>query len=225
MPRRARVIVPGTAHHIIQRGNYQQYIFEHDKDYRTYLYLIDFYARKNGLKINAYCLMGNHVHFITTPTTSEGLSETFKNVHTRYSQYKNAQMRRIGHLWQGRFYSCVLGPTHLLRAIRYVEMNPVRARMVGRPWDYLWSSARQHMKLERHPIVTTKFHEYCEDIGLSHTNWDRYLLENDMEMVQLMRSKTHSGLAIGDDNFISKLENLLGIIMRPKKAGRPRKNR
>ena len=155
MPRKARVVVPNIAHHIIQRGNYQQYVFEKDEDYRLYLYLMKEAANKYAVRVHAYCLMGNHIHFIVTPTDVRGLSELFKIVHLRYSQYKNVEKRKLGHLWQGRFYSCILGDTHLLRAIRYVEMNPVRARMVKEPWDYIWSSTRQHIKKEKSPIVNS----------------------------------------------------------------------
>ncbi len=103
--------------------------------------------------------MGNHVHFIVTPAKKNGLAELFKTVHVRYSQYKNLEKRKTGHLWQGRFYSCVLGQTHLLRAVRYVEMNPVRAKIVKNPWDYLWSSTQQHLKMEYSPIIKTELHE------------------------------------------------------------------
>lgn len=223
MPRRARLVIPGTAHHVVQRGNYQQYVFECDRDFRTYLYMFGKYADKYEVRVHAFCLMGNHVHFIVTPEDSIGLSKTFQQVHVRFSQYKNVQKQRLGHLWQGRFYSCVLGDTHLLRAIRYVEMNPVRARLVQQPWDYLWSSARQHLMIEKSPIVSTDFHSVCREIGLNHQNWSQYLLEEDMQMAKEMRKYTFRGLAIGEESFIVQLERKLGICLRLRKPGRPGK--
>lgn len=223
MPRRARVIVPETAHHVIQRGNYQQYIFEKVEDYRTYLYLIHKYSCKFAVTTHAYCIMGNHVHFIVSPKEHNGLAELFQMVNMRFSQYKNIEKQRQGHLWQGRFYSCVLGRTHLLRAIRYVEMNPVRARMVKKPWDYLWSSTRQHIRMEQSPILKTDFNQICRDVGLNHNNWQGYLLDSDEEMIQEMRSKTPKGLAIGEEDFILTLEKKLGVVLRALKAGRPRR--
>ncbi len=223
MPRRARVVVPEMAHHVIQRGNYQQYIFENDEDFRTYLYLVNEYSQQHQVKIHAYCLMNNHVHFILTPEDQNGLAEIFRNVHTRFSQYKNLQKRRLGHLWQGRFYSCVLSRTHVLRAIRYVEMNPVRAKMVKKPWEYIWSSTRQHLKQEQSAIIKTDFHGCCLDMGLNHKNWKEYLLNEDNEMITEMRNKTQKGLAIGDKNFITTIEKRFGIVLSERKVGRPKK--
>ncbi len=223
MPRRARVVVPETAHHVIQRGNYQQCIFESDEDFRTYLYLVKEYAQQYQVKIHAYCLMSNHVHFIVTPEDQHGLAEIFRNVHTRFSQYKNLQKRRLGHLWQGRFYSCVLSRSHVLRAIRYVEMNPVRAKMVKKPWEYSWSSTRQHLKEEPSAIIKTDFHGYCLEAGLNERNWKEYLLNEDHEMITEMRQKTQKGWAIGDEDFIITMEKRLGIVLSKQKTGRPKK--
>jgi putative transposase len=225
MPRRARIVIPHQAHHIIQRGNYQQYVFEKDADFRTYLYLMKEYSEKYQLKIHAFCLMGNHVHFIVTPVEESGLSETFRNVHARFSQYKNIEKRRLGHLWQGRFYSCVLSETHLFRAIRYVEMNPVRARMVKYAWDYPWSSTRQHLGLERSPIIRTMFHESYVELGVNIQNWKTYLTEDDPEMIKEMRKKTQKGLAIGRTDFIIKMEEKFNVILQELKAGRPKLNK
>ncbi len=222
MPRKARVIAPHLAHHVIQRGNYQQYVFDKPEDFRKYLYWIVEYSKQYGLKIHAYCLMGNHVHFIITPSSEVGLARMFNTVHLRYAQYKNVERRRLGHLWQGRFYSCILSRTHLLRAIRYVEMNPVRAKMVEKPWEYIWSSARQHIKKEKMPIVRTDIHQDCTNAGLNFRNWKKYLLEEDFEMTEEMRIKTQKGLAIGTVNFITTLEDKMNVVLRELKVGRPK---
>jgi len=222
MPRKCRVIIPNQAHHIIQRGNYRQYVFENAEDFRVYLYLIRQYSEVYQTKVHSYCLMSNHIHFISTPAEESGLSKMFKNVHMRYSQYKNLEKRRLGHLWQGRFHSCVLSESHLIRAIRYVEMNPVRAKMVRNPWDYVWSSTRQHLRVERNPIVETAFHDLCVQEGLSWRNWKQYLLEDDKDMTREIRIKTQKGLVIGSIEFIMALEKKMGIVLRELKAGRPK---
>jgi len=221
MPRRLRAVIPHQAHHVVQRGNYQQYIFEKDQDFRTYLYLIEDYSKKYDLTINAYCLMNNHVHFVVTPSNKCGLSELFKNANMRYSQYKNSEKRRLGHLWQGRFYSCCICPSYLTRVIRYVEMNPVRAKMVTKPWQYCWSSARQHLQLERFPIIKTNFHELCRQSGLDYKSWKNYLTLVDNEMFREIRRTTQKGLALGDEAVIIKWEKALGIALREPKRGRP----
>ena len=144
MPRKARIVLEDVAHHITQRGNYRQNIFEDDEDKKFYLEFISKYAKDYDLKIYAFCLMTNHVHFIGVPEKSDSMALTFKYAHMRYSQYFNRKHRNNGHLWQGRFFSCPLGEKHLAQAIRYVERNPARARMVKYPWEYLWSSAGVH---------------------------------------------------------------------------------
>jgi len=224
MPRKARIVLPGIAHHVVQRGNYQQKVFEQDRDFKTYAYLIKQYAMDHQLQIHAYCLMFNHVHFIITPSQKHSLAELFRSVHVRYSQYKNLQWGKLGQLWQGRYFSCVLSQTHLLRAIRYVEMNPVRAQLVKNPCDYVWSSARQHLRIEKSPIIKTDFHEECLRLGLDYKNWDEYLLNNDQEMIKQIRSNTKKGLAVGDENFITQMESRFGVILRRRKPGRVKVN-
>ena len=156
MPRRARVVFEGVVHHITQRGNYRQNVFEDDSDKRKYVEFIREYSEKYGMKIYAYCLMSNHVHFIAAPVKEDSLAMTFKYSNMRYSSYFNKKNKRSGHLWQGRFYSCPLQFEHALEALRYVERNPVRAKMVELPWEYEWSSAREHVGFNGEIDTSTK---------------------------------------------------------------------
>ena len=156
MPRAARVVFEGVVHHITQRGNYRQNVFEDDSDKSKYIEFIREYSEKYGMKIYAYCLMSNHVHFIAAPVKEDSLAMTFKYSNMRYSSYFNRKNKRSGHLWQGRFYSCPLQFEHALEALRYVERNPVRARMVELPWEYEWSSAREHVGFNGEIDTSTK---------------------------------------------------------------------
>ena len=153
---RKRIVIPGIAHHVTQRGNYQQIVFEKKEDYQKYSYWINRYAKKYQVAIYSFCLMTNHVHFIVIPKDLCGLARLFNTVHMIYSQYKNNERKKTGHLWQARFYSCILSPQHFYRAARYIEMNPVRAKIVLTPRDYIWSSCRQHMGIESSPIIKTE---------------------------------------------------------------------
>ena len=139
MPRRARITMIGYPHHITQRGNYKQVVFKNARDYERYLSWMQVYSKDNGLEILAYCLMPNHVHFICVPCDEKALSIAFKLSHMRYSSYFNTKSKRVGHLWQGRFYSCVLDENHLYAAVRYVENNPVVDNLVEKPEDWQWS--------------------------------------------------------------------------------------
>jgi len=136
MPRIARAVAVGYPHHITQRGNYCQIVFEKDEDYLQYLEWLKLYSKRYSLKIWAYCLMQNHVHFIAVPMEPDSLAKAFNTLHMRYSQYINMRNKSAGHLWQGRFFSCVLDERHLYSGIRYIENNPVRARIATRAEEY-----------------------------------------------------------------------------------------
>lgn len=129
MPRRPRFVCEGLPHHVTQRGNYRQNVFNNDKDFRTYSYLVKEYMVKYEVDILAYCFTRNHVHFVAVPKTKLGFSRFFNVVHMRYSQYKNINENKKGHLWQNRFFSSVMDERHLFYAVRYVEQNPMRAKM------------------------------------------------------------------------------------------------
>lgn len=130
MARFARVVIADVPHHVTQRGNARQAIFDNDTDRRTYLGLLGQYCRVHDVALLGYCLMSNHVHLIAVPHTTEGLGQVLKQAHGRYAAYWNARQSSSGHAWQGRFYSCPLDESHLWKALRYVELNPVRAGMV-----------------------------------------------------------------------------------------------
>ena len=126
MARFARVVAVDIPHHITQRGNARQVILSTDADRSTYLDLLRHYSQLYGLSLLGYCLMSNHVHLIAVPTTAEAMALTLKHAHGRYASYWNVRQSASGHVWQGRFYSCPLDPTHQWAAMRYAELNPVR---------------------------------------------------------------------------------------------------
>src|SRR3954449_7601257 len=131
MGRFARVVVVDVPHHITERGNARQVILDNDGDRMTYLGLLRQYSQLHGLTLLGYCLMSNHVHLIAVPHGANALAQSLKQAHGRYASYWNARQSSTGHVWQGRFYSCPLDESHLWAALRYVELNPVRAKMVA----------------------------------------------------------------------------------------------
>ncbi len=223
MPRSARLIVPGHMHHVVQRGNYKQIVFHKIQDFQKYAYWISKYALEYEVDIVAYCLMNNHVHFIVIPKRNDSLSGFFKIVHMRYSQYKNEEKKIKGHLWQGRFYSCILDGGHLLRAVRYVERNPVRANIVEQPWDYAWSSARSHVGLEKDPIIKTGGPKNILNKLSGEVEWKSFLGWEDEKEIEEIRRKTQKGSAVGSEEFIESLEQKFGYSLDEKKRGRPLK--
>jgi len=160
MPRIARIVATGYPHHITQRGNYRQTVFVKDSEYSDYLKWLDEYTKKYKLAILAYCLMPNHVHFAAIPEEKDSLAKTFNACHMRYSQYFNKKNRLTGHLWQGRFYSCILDERHLYAICRYIENNPVRAKLVKKPENWQWSSAKTHLNKETSILSLANITEY-----------------------------------------------------------------
>lgn len=219
MPRIARTVAPGYPHHITQRGNYQQSVFDDEDDCDQYLQWLQEYGKKYALKIWAYCLMTNHVHFVCVPDKEDSLARTFNTLHMRYSQYLNHKRKLKGHLWQGRFYSCILDVSHLYAAVRYVENNPVRAGIVRKPQKYKWSSANSHINKEKNPILSHGCY-----LEREIEDWAEYLKEKDDEkIIENIRKCSMTGRPCGNERFMKKLEKLFGRRLRALPWGRPRK--
>jgi putative transposase len=144
MPRRARIVLPGVAHHVTCRGNRRQKTFFDAPDYRTFETLLGQYCAAAAVDVLAYCLMPNHWHLILRPRTEASLSRAVGNAKEAYSRLINAREGWQGHLWQGRYFSVPLGLEHLYRAARYVLENPVRAGLAARPGDWPFSSYTAH---------------------------------------------------------------------------------
>ena len=219
MPRISRPVAVGYPHHITQRGNYRQNVFESDGDYLQYLDWLQQYSRKYSLKIWAYCLMNNHVHFVSVPLEITSLAKTFHTLHMRYSQYINQKRGAVGHLWQGRFFSCALDEPHLYAAVRYVENNAVRAKIVEKASDYKWSSARSRIYKESDHVLSGDCYltEQIQD-------WFLYLeARGDDVMVNTIRSNSKTGRPCGDDGFIQTIEGIVARRLKAMPRGRPRK--
>jgi putative transposase len=221
MPRISRAVAIGYPHHITQRGNYRQAVFNTDEDFTTYLRLLRKYSEKYTLKIWAYCLMNNHVHFVAVPMHADSLAKTFNTLHMMYSRYFNHKSGANGHLWQGRFFSCVLDEPHLHAAVRYVENNPVRAKIIDKAEDYQWSSAGFHVYKYPGSVL-------AEDCYLTETvkDWREYLNENgDPHMIATLIQSTKNGRPCGNEVFTGIIEGITGRRLTALAVGRPKKLR
>lgn len=222
MPRLARTVCAGVPHHITQRGNRREEVFFTDEDRRAYLAWLKDYADRNEVDILAYCLMTNHVHLVAVPASADGLQRALKPLHMRYAQRVNRSRNWKGQLWQGRFFSSPLDATYLWAAIRYVERNPVRARMVRKAENYRWSSARAHCGLRDDATLTDKsaWRRKFDRIG----DWSAWLAEGDEpDKLDVLRRNADKGLPCGSEKFIRKLEKLTGRALRYRPRGRPKK--
>jgi len=214
MARLARVVVPGLAHHVTQRGNRRERVFFGDEDYSAYLGLISAAARASGTAIWAYCLMPNHVHFIMAPAHEDGLRATFAEAHRRYTARIHAREKWTGHLWQGRFSSTCMDERHLIAAARYVPMNPVRARLVEKAADWRWSSARAHLAGKDDGVVTVApiLDRIGDFAGLVEAD------EDEAAVMSIPRSRS-TGRPVGAEDWIKSLEGSLGLQLAPAKRG------
>jgi putative transposase len=161
--------------------------------------------------------MPNHVHVVGVPNSEDALSRTFNTVHMQYAQYHNRTKNASGHLWQGRYFSCVLDEAHVYAAVRYVEMNPVRGGLAASAQDYPWSSAKSHILGTADPVVSGN----CFLTGAVR-NWGEYLAEAPELAVQddIIKA-TANGRPCGSEVFIKQMETLLNRSFVPLPLGRP----
>jgi putative transposase len=208
MPRRSRCILPGVACHITQRGVDRRETFSDDGDRRTYLRLLRENLPDSETRLLGWCLMTNHVHLIAVPERVDSLSVLLRRVHGRYAQYYNVRTARTGHLWQNRFFACVLEASHLWTALAYVERNPVRAGMVVAPQDYPWSSATAHLTGEDPDALLDM--EWWRREAPPH--WREILngRQGDSDNEAQLRSCTYAGRPYGSKAFLSEMSTRFG---------------
>ena len=145
MARRPRVFAPGILYHVIVRGNQRQKTFLGDRDYEAYLERMAKYRGKYDVSIHGYCLMPNHVHLLVE-TSTQPLARFMQGVQQSYTQYFNRAHNKIGHLFQGRYKAIVCEKEeYLLQLIRYIHLNPVRAKLVRKPEEYKYSGHRTYL--------------------------------------------------------------------------------
>lgn len=218
MPRMARAVLVGTPHHLTQRGLDQRQVFFDDSDHQVYLSLVRVSAKRFGADLLGYCLMPNHIHWVVAPQESRSLARTFGQAHGRYASYANAKHTRSGHFWQNRFFSCPLDRSHLWTALRYVERNPVRARLVDRATAFQWSSAAAHTGIEQSPVW---LHQEPMQSTFTAEQWEIYLKSECIgEAELLVRTNTYTGRPAGSREFTEWAESLLGRKLAAQPGGR-----
>jgi len=215
MARLARAIFPGLPHHVTQRGNGRAPTFFCDDDYRLYRGLLAEHAAAAGVEVWSWVLMPNHVHLILVPPDSDALRRTLAAVHRRYAGQIHARLKRTGHFWQGRFGCVAMDEDHLGAALRYVALNPVRARLAQRAADWPWSSAQVHLGLvaddgltAREPVLS-RYPQFAELIAAG---------EDEILSQRLRRAET-TGRPLGGEAFLARLERESGRSLKPGKRG------
>jgi len=214
MARMARVVAAGVPHLVTQRGNRRQNVFFGDGDYVAYKALLAEGCRAAGTQLWAYCLMPNHVHLILVPADEDGLRAALGETHRRYTRAVNAREGWGGYLWQGRFASFPVDDAHLFACARYIELNPVRAKLVRRARDWKWSSARAHLAGRDDALVRVKpLLDRLDD-------WAAFLGEGLAEEErEAIRKSERTGRPLGATGFVRRLEKKLGRTLARQKPG------
>lgn len=210
--------MPGVPHHVTQRGNRRGRVFYSDNDHRIYLTWLREYANEHDVDVLAYCLMSNHVHLVLVPAARNSLHLALRRLHLRYAQRVNRAHEWRGHLWQGRYFASVLDESYLWAAIRYVELNPVRAGMVKQAEDYRWSSARARCGLFADPVLcrNPRWQRQFDAIP----DWSAWLQEGvAADELKTLRLNGPKGLPCGSEAFVEDLERRTGRCLRSRPKG------
>lgn len=219
MARIARVVAVGMPHHVTQRGNGRRDAFFTDQDRAVYLRTLAEYSGRYELKLLGYCLMRNHVHLIAAPEKPDSMARALGRTHADYARWLHVKHGSNGHLWQSRYFSCPLDAGYLWQALRYVEMNPVRAGLVERAWNWRWSSAQAHVR-EQAYVAWLEMAPWSEEYTAAR--W-RAVLESsvgDEALTQRLREATLTGRPFGSPAFSEQLERELGRPMLAQGRGR-----
>ncbi len=229
MARLGRYFVPDQPLHVIQRGNNRKPIFFDDEDYDRYRSWLAEAAADYGCAIHAYVLMPNHVHLLLTPKHKESLPRLMQSQGRRYVRYVNVAYGGTGTLWEGRYRAAPIdSEAYFLACCRYIELNPVRARLAAGPRAYPWSSYRAHAYGKRDEVVGD--HPLLRRLGRSAAERQkkyRALFREalDKNFVKELRAATNGGWALGDRQFQKKIAKAAKRRVAPLPKGRPPKTR
>ncbi len=224
MARLGRYFLPDQPLHVIQRGNDRKPIFFHEEDYEAYRTWLADAAGGYGLSVHAYVLMTNHVHLLVTPRDASSLPRTMQSLGRRYVRHVNALYRRTGTLWEGRYRAAPIdSDEYFFACCRYIELNPVRARMVRHPRQYRWSSYRAHAEGKDDSLVA--LHPVFRRLGRSTAGRQatyRALFKEDLDpgFVAAVRAATNGGWALGSARFKAMIAEALERRVEPLSRGR-----
>jgi putative transposase len=227
MPRHARIVAAGYPMHAILRGIDRGAIFFAEADYRAFLDALAALAASESVGVHAYVLMTNHVHLLMTPATDRGPALLMKGMGQRYVQHINRTYRRTGTLFEGRFRSSVIeADRYLFACQRYIELNPVRARMVPTPEQYPWSSYRCNALGTADPVIAAHaLYTALGDSDDARRSRYRSLFADPIPEPEMtaLRDATNGGFVLGCDRFQRQIAVMVGRRTWPGKSGRPKK--
>jgi putative transposase len=228
MARLPRFILPGYPQHVIQRGNNRMTILHDEDDYWVLWSTLRDAAQRFRCAVHAYVLMPNHFHLLLTPSEGNGIGKLMQYTGRYYVQHANQRYGRTGTLWDGRYRATLLDPeTFLLPVSRYIELNPVRAALVGTPDAYDWSSYGANALGADDELVTP--HAVYRALGDSDRARQAAYAEGfrvplSQPLVQRVRDATNKAWVLGEDDFCREVEGKLNRRTRPQPRGGDRRS-
>ncbi len=227
MPRRSRVILPDMPHHIVQRGHNRQAVFVEEADFQYYLDNLIEWKLELQIRVYSFCLMETHIHLIVNPgELPANVCELMKRLAARQTRYVNKRKHRTGSLWDGRYYaSAIDSDAYLLQCSRYVELNPVKAKMCANAKQYRWSSYRAKLGLAEALWLDS---DPCFS-ALGDTASKRRVIYKAFVEDAAGADKTHQFIQTaisrnqltGNSRFIDEVEKRTGVRIENRGRGRP----
>jgi len=228
MPRTARIIIPNSPHHILNRSNNKENIFLDDEDFIFFLRQIEKYKKKFGIKIYHYCIMPNHYHFILEPPNPKALIGFMQATMLVCAQYVQRKWGKVGHIWQERYKSPIIEKeNYLIRCGYYIEDNPRRAKLVERLEDWPRSSYNfyAHGKPDQIVDIDPEYLKLGDTPEERQENYRRYIMMSQEEKwLKEIRKNLDQGI-LGSESFIKEMvEKFKFKLRRVGKKGRPKKS-
>jgi len=209
MARALRIQYEGAVYHITSRGNAREKIFFTRSDREAFLEILTQVVERYGWICHAYCLMTNHYHLLIE-TPNANLSRGMRHLNGVYTQWVNRQMKRAGHIFQGRFKSILIEKdSHLLELARYIVLNPVRAKMVRSPREWRWSSYRATAGQTAVPdflTVTWILEQFGDTRSGRIAAYRKFVRQGKGDKIW---DQLHRGHLLGTEEFIAQIAPLL----------------
>ena len=220
-----RFNIPAIPQHVVQRGNSRQLCFLEEADYLEYLRRLTAAAKKHAVAVHAYVLMTNHVHLLATPQSAQGVGKLMQSLGAGFVRSFNARHGRSGTLWDGRYYSALVGSDgYFWNCHRYIELNPVRGGLVERPGEYRWSSYARNAHGKSDAVVTPhdSYFSLAPPGGNVQARYREMFADGLAQAdVDEIREKLVHERAFGSEEFIAMIESASTRSPHHRRRGRP----
>jgi REP element-mobilizing transposase RayT len=212
--RKPRLEYLGAVYHVIARGNQRQNVFWDDGDHVRYLKLLGENLERRSLKLYGYCLMTNHVHLLVEQGSSYPLSKYMQRLQSAYTSFFNRKHKKWGHLFQGRYKAVLVDKDrYLLSLVKYIHLNPKRAKMETQIGQYHWTSHRQYLGKEEEPLAKVHTREVLEkvakDPAKARAEYSIFMEQDDGSLLERVNA-LWAGRILGKMDFVKKVLEVAG---------------